>query len=133
MKKLISTLLFSLTISMTFAQIEKEITNLFEEVGSRPGAIVGVFKDGKIEFQKAYGLANLDYDIPITSKTVFDVGSVAKQFTATCIFLLEQQGKLAIDDPIQKHLPEMPVFQDEEVTIRHLLNHNLYCQNLQVV
>ena len=123
MKKLISTLLFSLTISMTFAQIEKEITNLFEEVGSRPGAIVGVFKDGKIEFQKAYGLANLDYDIPITSKTVFDVGSVAKQFTATCIFLLEQQGKLAIDDPIQKHLPEMPVFQDEEVTIRHLLNH----------
>ena len=123
MKKLISTLLFSLTISMTFAQIEKEITNLFEEVGSRPGAIVGVFKDGKIEFQKAYGLANLDYDIPITSKTVFDVGSVAKQFTATCIFLLEQQGKLAIDDPIQKHLPEMPVFQDEKVTIRHLLNH----------
>ena len=123
MKKLISTLLFSLTISMTFAQIEKEITNLFEEVGSRPGAIVGVFKDGKIEFQKAYGLANLDHDIPITSKTVFDVGSVAKQFTATCIFLLEQQGKLAIDDPIQKHLPEMPVFQDEEVTIRHLLNH----------
>ena len=123
MKKLISTLLFSLTISMTFAQIEKEITNLFEEVGSRPGAIVGVFKDGKIEFQKAYGLANLDHDIPITSKTVFDVGSVAKQFTATCIFLLEQQGKLAIDDPIQKHLPEMPVFQDEKVTIRHLLNH----------
>ena len=123
MKKLISTLLFSLTISMTFAQIEKEITNLFEEVGSRPGAIVGVFKDGKIEFQKAYGLANLDHDIPITSKTVFDVGSVAKQFTATCIFLLEQQGKLAIDDPIKKHLPEMPVFQDEEVTIRHLLNH----------
>jgi CubicO group peptidase (beta-lactamase class C family) len=51
------------------------------------------------------------------------VGSVAKQFTAACIFLLEQQGKLSIDDPIQKYLPEMPVFQEEIVTIRHLINH----------
>jgi len=119
MKKIISTFLFTLTLSLTFAQLEKEITNLFEEVESRPGGIIGVFEDGKIEFQKAYGLANLDYDIPISFKTVFD----AKQFTATCIFLLEQQGKLSIDDPIQKYLPEMPVFHEEVVTIRHLINH----------
>ena len=123
MKKLISALALSLTFSLAFAQLEKEITDLFEEVKNRPGAIIGVYEDGKIEFQKAYGLANLDYDIPITSKTVFDVGSVAKQFTAACIFLLEQQGKLSIDDPIQKYLPEMPVYQEERVTIRHLINH----------
>jgi len=123
MKKLTITLLFSLTLSLTFAQLENEITELFEERENRPGGIVGIFEDGKIEFQKAYGLANLDYDIPITSNTVFDVGSVAKQFTAACIFLLEQQGKLSIDDPIQKLLPEMPVYHEEEVTIRHLLNH----------
>ena len=123
MKKFISTLLFSLTLSLTFAQLEKEITDLFEERENRPGGIIGVFEDGKIEFQKAYGLANLDYDIPIRPKTVFDVGSIGKQFTATCIFLLELQGKLSIDDPIQKYLPEMPVFSEEIVTIRHLLNH----------
>lgn len=123
MKRLISTLVFSLTFSMTFAQIEKEISNLFEERENRPGAIIGVFENGKIKYQKSFGLANLDYDIPITSKTIFDVGSIAKQFTAACIFLLEQQGKLSIDDPIQKYLPEMPVYQEETVTIRHLLNH----------
>ena len=117
------TLLFSLMLTLSFAQLEKEITTLFEERANRPGGIVSVFQDGKIEYQKTFGLANLDYDIPITAKTVFDVGSVAKQFTATCIFLLEQQGKLSIDDPIQKHLPEMPIFQEEEVTIRNLLNH----------
>ena len=123
MKKLISTLVFSLTLSLTFAQLEKEISNLFEDAENRPGAIIGVFEDGEIAYQKGFGLANLDYDIPITSKTVLDVGSVAKQFTAACIFLLEQQGKLSIDDPIQKYLPEMPVFHKEKVTIRHLLNH----------
>ena len=123
MKKLVSTILFSLTLSLTFAQLEKEAADLFEERENRPGGIIGIFEDGKIKFQKAYGLANLDYDIPIRSKTVFDVGSIGKQFTATCIFLLEQQGKLSIDDPIQKYLPEMPVFNEEIVTIRHLINH----------
>ena len=123
MKKYSLTLFFSLTLSLTFAQFEKELAALIEESENRPGGIIGVFEDGEIAFQKAYGLANLDYDIPITAKTVFDIGSVSKQFTATCIFLLEQQGKLSIDDPIQKHLPEMPVFNEEVVTIRHLLNH----------
>ena len=123
MKKYSLTLLFSLTLSLAFAQLEKGITDLFEERKNRPGAIIGVFENGKIEYQKSFGLANLDYDIPITSKTVFDVGSIGKQFTAACIFLLEQQGKLSIDDPIQKYLPEMPVYQEEIVTIRHLLNH----------
>ena len=123
MKKLISILLICLTANLIFAQLETEIADLFEEKENCPGGIIGVFEDGKIEFQKAYGLANLDYYIPITSKTVFDVGSIGKQFTAACIFLLEQQGKLSIDDPIQKFLPEMPVFQEEVVNIRNLLNH----------
>ena len=103
--------------------MEKDIPTLFQELENQPGGIIGVFKKGKIDFFKAYGLANLDYDIPITSKTVFDVGSVSKQFTAACVFLLEQQGKLSIDDPIQKYLPEMPIFRNETVTIRNLLNH----------
>ena len=123
MERLISTLVFILTFSMTFSQIEKEISNLFEERENRPGAIIGVFEEGKIKYQKSFGLANLDYNIPIMTKTVFDVGSVAKQFTAACIFLLEQKGKLSLDDPIQNYLPEMPVYHKETVTIRHLINH----------
>ena len=123
MKKLLLTLALSLTLSVAFAQLDQEIPALFQEIEHQPGGIIGVFKAGEIDFHKAYGLANLDYAIPITSKTVFDVGSVGKQFTAACVFLLEQQGKLSIDDPIQKYLPEMPVFQKETVTLRHLLNH----------
>ena len=123
MKSLISIIVFTLAFQLSFTQYDRQIGNLFEEGENRPGGIIGIFEDGEITFEKAFGLANLDYDIPITAETVFDVGSVAKQFTAACIFLLEQQGKLSIDDPIQKYLPEMPVFNDEIVTIRHLINH----------
>ena len=62
MERLISTLVFILTFSMTFSQIEKEISNLFEERENRPGAIIGVFEEGKIKYQKSFGLANLDYN-----------------------------------------------------------------------
>ena len=125
---MVNKILFFLVLILTnfcaaFAQLEKDIPALFQELENQPGGIIGVFKKGEIDFFKAYGLANLDYDIPITSKTVFDVGSVSKQFTAACVFLLEQQGKLSIDDPIQKYLPEMPIFRNETVTIRNLLNH----------
>ncbi|MFM7858280.1 MAG: serine hydrolase domain-containing protein, partial [Flammeovirgaceae bacterium] len=101
----------------------KLIDELFQEYANTPGVAVAVYEKGKISFSKGYGLANLDYTIPITPQTVFDVGSMSKQFTATCIFLLEQQGKLSIDDPIQKFVPEIPLYNGDRITIRHLLNH----------
>ena len=60
---------------------------------------------------------------PIKLNTVFDIGSIAKQFTAACIFLLENQGDLSVDDSIQKWLPEIPIYNNNTITIRHLINH----------
>jgi CubicO group peptidase (beta-lactamase class C family) len=93
----------------------------FNKSGS-PGAAVAVVRNGEIVYKRGYGLANLEYDIAITPATVFHVASVSKQFTAMCILLLEQQGKLSIDDDIRKYLPEMADF-GAKITLRHLLNH----------
>lgn len=87
-----------------------------------PGGAVGVIKDGKLIFSKAYGMANLTYDIKFDLNTPSNIGSVTKQFTATAILLLEQQGKLSLEDDIRKHLPEIPDF-GEVIKVKNLLNH----------
>ncbi|MEO1451976.1 MAG: serine hydrolase domain-containing protein, partial [Bacteroidota bacterium] len=74
-------------------------------------------------YQQAYGIANLEEAIPIGPETVFDIASVSKQFTAACIFLLEQQGKLSLEAPIQTYLPEIPRYPGQEIKVRHLLYH----------
>jgi CubicO group peptidase (beta-lactamase class C family) len=73
-------------------------------------------------FERGYGLANIEHDLALTSRTVFDIGSTSKQFTAAAIFLLEQQGKLSVNDDVRKAVPELPSY-GETITIRHLLNH----------
>lgn len=85
------------------------------------GAVL-VAHDGKPLFAAAYGLANRDHAVPNTLATRFRIGSISKQFTAACILVLEQQGKLNIDDPLAKHLPDAPK-EWAGVTLRHLLNH----------
>ncbi|OGD28742.1 MAG: hypothetical protein A2V57_08010 [Candidatus Aminicenantes bacterium RBG_19FT_COMBO_65_30] len=87
-----------------------------------PGCVVGVAVDGKPVLVKAYGMANLEYGIRLRPDTVFESGSVAKQFTATAIALLVQDGKLSLDDPVRKYIPELPDF-GTPVLIRHFLNH----------
>ena len=71
-----------------------------------PGCALGIYRDGKIIYAKGYGLANIEESVPITPETVFDVGSVSKQFTAASILLLERQGKLRWDDDVHKYVPE---------------------------
>ncbi|HEY0048861.1 MAG TPA: serine hydrolase domain-containing protein, partial [Pyrinomonadaceae bacterium] len=87
-----------------------------------PGCSVGVVKDGRLVYKRAFGMANLDYDVPNTPSTVFNLASASKPFTAFSIALLAQQGKLSLDDDIRKYVPEFPKY-DETVTIRHLLYH----------
>ena len=87
-----------------------------------PGAAVAVIEDGKVSFQKGYGAANLEYDVPITQDTIFHVASVSKQFTAMSIVLLEQDGKLSLEDDVHKYLPELPDYA-HGLTIRNLLQH----------
>ena len=87
-----------------------------------PGAAIAVVQDGKVAYEKGYGSANLEYGIPITPNTVFHVASVSKQFTAMAIVLLEQDGKLSLEDDIHKYLPELPDY-GHKITIRNLLQH----------
>lgn len=93
----------------------------FDKPGS-PGCALGVARDGKMIYSRGYGMANLEHNIPLTSKTVFDIGSTSKQFTAASILLLAQQGKLTLDDDIRKYVAELPAY-DRPITIRHMLHH----------
>jgi CubicO group peptidase (beta-lactamase class C family) len=88
-----------------------------------PGVAVAVVKNGQIAFKNGYGFAHLEYDIPITPKTIFHIASISKQFTTFSILLLEADGKLSLDDDIRKHIPEVPDF-GTTITLRHLA-HNI--------
>ena len=81
-----------------------------------------VARDGKVLLSHGYGSANLEWEIPNSPTTKFRLGSITKQFTATCILLLEERGKLKIDDPVKKYMPDAPAAWDK-ITIYHLLTH----------
>jgi CubicO group peptidase (beta-lactamase class C family) len=87
-----------------------------------PGASVAVIQHGKLVYQKGYGIANLEYDVPIKPETIFHVASVSKQFTAMSIVLLENDGKLSIDDDVHKYLTELPDY-GRKITLRNLMQH----------
>lgn len=87
-----------------------------------PGCSVGVFQNGRIEYSRGYGMANLELGVANSPQTVFDIGSLAKQFTAFSVLLLARDGKLSVDDDIRKYVPEIPDY-GKRVTIRHLLHH----------
>lgn len=101
----------------------KEIDPLFKQyTAATPGVAVALVVDGRLAFAKGYGSANLEFPSPITRKTVFNIGSVSKQFTAYSVYLLEKQGKLSLEDDIRKYLPELPVYE-KPVRIKHILGH----------
>jgi CubicO group peptidase (beta-lactamase class C family) len=89
---------------------------------STPGCAVGVAVAGKPVLVKAYGMADLEHDVRNTPDTIFEAGSVSKQFTAIAVLLLAKEGKLSIDDPVRKYIPELPDYK-VPLTIRHMLNH----------
>ena len=91
-------------------------------VGPAPGCAAAVSLNGDVVFEKAFGLADLELNVPNTTQTVFESGSVAKQFTAAALVLLQQEGKLSLEDPVRKYIPELPDY-GSPLTIRHLLNH----------
>jgi len=108
---------------LTDKQISK-IDSLFfrYDKTSSPGCALGIIRNGQMVFQRGYGMADLEWGQAITPITVFDIGSTSKQFTAACIILLQQQGKLSLDDDIRKYIPELPTY-GKPITLRHLLNH----------
>lgn len=88
----------------------------------KPGIAVGVLNDGEIVYTKGYGLANLEHKIPISAETKFHIGDLAKEFTVYSLLMLEQQGKLSLQDDIRKYLPELMVFPNS-ISIQQLIHH----------
>lgn len=117
-------LLFALTTSLGVASADPVDDLVREEMRTHriPGVALMVIKDGQELKTVVYGLANLELSVPVHSNTVFEIGSLTKQFTAAGILLLQQQGKLSVDDPIARHLPAAPDAWTH-ITIRHLLTH----------
>src|SRR5688572_20322535 len=87
-----------------------------------PGVSIAVLKDGKVVKAEGYGMANLEFAIPARPDTVYKIGSVSKQFIATGIMLLVEEGKVGVDDRISKYLEGTPETW-KDITIRHLLTH----------
>ena len=87
-----------------------------------PGVAVAVMRNGAIILSKGYGLANVEHQVPVTPQTIFQSGSMGKQFTATAIMMLVEDGKLSLDDSITKYLTGAPA-EWQKITVRHLLTH----------
>lgn len=87
-----------------------------------PGLSLAVIRDGRTIVAKGYGFSNVEHQIPVKPETVFQSGSIAKQFTATAVMILVEEGKLSLDDKITKYFPDTPETWNP-ITVRHLLNH----------
>ena len=110
--------------SSSSSALEQKIDRMFRGCTRPgvPGAVVLVAEGDRVLLQKAYGLADLERGVPLTVDSVLDIGSTSKQFTATCLLLAELDGKLSLDDPVRKHVDELPACC-EGVTLRHLMLH----------
>jgi CubicO group peptidase (beta-lactamase class C family) len=129
MKRIILTLCFLFTAFLTVnAQLSADVTAKIDQAAGEalqrtgvPSASVAVVKDGKIVYVKAYGDAKLDPKTPADSRMRYSIGSISKQFTAAAMLMLQEQGKLSLDDKVGKYLPDLT--RANEVTIRQLLSH----------
>ncbi len=105
-------------------EIRPEIDALFSEYtsGNVPGCALGVIEKGEWVYRKAYGKANLEYDLPLNSQSIFRTASVGKQFTAAAVALLAESGRISMQDPLAKYFPEFPAWASD-ITIEQLVYH----------
>ncbi|MEO6390658.1 MAG: serine hydrolase domain-containing protein [Pyrinomonadaceae bacterium] len=125
---LVTLVVLAVAASAARAQSIDEFVN--QQMAQRhiPGLAVAVIRDGKVVVAKGFGKANVELDVPATENTVFQLASVTKQFTATAILLLVQDGKLALDDKVSARVPNLPAAW-ANVTIRQLLTHTSGVKN----
>jgi D-alanyl-D-alanine carboxypeptidase len=109
----------TLTADVT-AKVEAAVNDVMKRTGV-PSVSLGIVQGGRIVFTKAYGQARLDPPLPATPDMLYAIGSISKQFTAACILLLQEEGKLSVDDAVGKYFPELTRASD--VTIRNILSH----------
>jgi len=119
-------LIFTTLLFVSCDQTNKnaEIDKIFSEWDKEdsPGCALGVIQDRKLIYARGYGMANLEYNIPNSPISVFRIASTSKQFTAACIVLLAEQGKLSLSDNLAMFFPDFPDYA-KKITLRHLLNH----------
>lgn len=101
-------------------KIDSLLVNVFKDKNG-PGGEFLVTKAGKIIYQKSFGKANLELDVNLASENVFQIGSITKQFTAISILILEEKGKLNVNDPVSKYIPDYPL--GDKINLHHLLTH----------
>jgi CubicO group peptidase (beta-lactamase class C family) len=116
---LVSTACISQTLQDTIALIDKAMSIYLPE---NPGSQLSIKKNGKIIFSKAYGNADLEHNVPLTLTSKIEAGSVSKQFTAAAILLLEQQGKLSLNDDVRKYIPELPDYGNM-IKLEQMMHH----------
>jgi CubicO group peptidase (beta-lactamase class C family) len=125
MKNITLLIVFCFLIQPSFAQkqnkeYDKLMSEVFKEDG--PGAVALIIKDDKTLYRKAFGKANLELDVEMKPENVFRIGSITKQFTASAILKLRDEGKLNLDDDVTKYVKDYPT-HGHEITIKHLLTH----------
>jgi CubicO group peptidase (beta-lactamase class C family) len=105
-------------------QLNEKVDKLFAQWDKpdSPGCALGVIRDGKFVYKRGYGSANLDYNAPLSSESVFYIASTSKQFTAASILLLVRRGQVSLDDDIRKYFPELPRYE-APITVNHLVHH----------
>jgi len=132
MKTIVTNSLFCLLTFFCFPNLQgqiskdqiKKIDQLFSQYDNpnSPGCVVGMIDDGQFVYAKGFGMANVQEKIPFTPDTEFCIGSMTKQFVATCIGLLVEEGKVKLDEDIRTYLPELTNY-NQGITVRHLLHH----------
>src|SRR5690349_6549341 len=126
MKRILTILIIISSSHVLFAQgndTTKLISSIFASWNnSTPGGSVSVSRNGQLLYGHSFGLADLEHNTPNTTETIFEAGSVSKQFTATSVLVLASEGKLSITDDVRKYIPELPKY-NATITIQQLLNH----------
>src|SRR5215217_9502560 len=115
-------------LAAAFPEIERLFKNYMERQQA-PGAVLGVIVDGELVWVKAAGVREKTNDAPVTPETVFRIASMTKSFTAMAILKLRDEGKLSLEDPVSRYVPELanlpyPTSDSQVLTIRHLLTHS---------
>jgi len=98
-----------------------QLFSAYERVGSSPGCSLGVIRDGQFVYRKAYGFGSLELGVPLSTQSVFYMGSVSKQFTAAAVVLAAEQGFLSLDDDVRKYVRELPDYGDV-ITLRQMIH-----------
>ncbi len=121
-------LLFVCLHAFAFAQMPDQLARrvdfIFLEYDktNTPGCALAILKDGKIIYERGYGMSNMEYNIAINPTSVFHIASISKQFTAAALVRLSLEGKLSLDDDVRKYIPEMPDF-GHTITLNNLIHH----------